>query len=274
MAVFPTNIYNYNDSETLAATAAVLHLSEHYSRTGDLNSLQEEAEHMVCAHPDSVLVRNCVNTFLFGCPADQSYSCRAIAVSNFLAESKEKATAYCREKFLRSSKVFAYSVNSEMLGILDSIGKEYSLNFVLSSIDSGMIEALPAQLSRTRFRILKDIELKEAIVRSDICLLWPHAISKEGNGIAKKGSSLCADICRMHHVPLYLLAYSFKFDAVNQHKRAGVYFSKIFGSGAAEQAEYDTISKEDITGIISDKGILKPDQFAAEIRRDHPWLFP
>lgn len=126
-----------------------------------------------------------------------------------------------------------------------------------------------------------DAAARQAIKRANIMMIGCDAITSEGVVINKIGSEMFAEIANKYDVPVYVVTHSLKFDPstffgfdVEIEKRAKEeVWDKPPKGVKIWNYVFDKINPRLISGIISEIGVLKPEIFINEIKKEYRWLF-
>ncbi len=100
----------------------------------------------------------------------------------------------------------------------------------------------------------------------DLILLGADAITKEGV-INKIGSRVIAELAKLHKIPFYIVSNSLKFSE-KQIKIENRDSSEVWNNNNAKiiNPAFEFIPKKEITGIITELGNLKFDQFLKKMK--------
>jgi len=251
----------YADDEQITL-AALSYLKSHDKK--DPKTVFEAAEGFVNAHPANILLRNSLN-YLFS-SQDMEFSKRCDFLTKQIFRAKKAISSNLGPKLKEGSEIFVYPFNLEMRNILGEVPN--ARRFKISTVSAGYF--VPPK--RKEIKVHDDISIREAITSADICLLSPKLVTGRGEGAGIKGMSLCADIAGMHGVPLYLCAFASKLDLVDQHKKYASSFLEAYNHPPEEFKIIDTVYPKEITGMITELGILTPAAFIKEAKKAYPWI--
>ncbi len=133
-----------------------------------------------------------------------------------------------------------------------------------------------AELAKAGIKVTTyvDAAFHEAIPKADIVLIGADALVSKG-AINKIGSATIAELARLHHLPLYIIADSWKFSpkTVPIEERD---FHEVWASAPAHikvrDPAFELIEKKYIISVISELGVLPFEDFLkqAERERRHP----
>ncbi|MFH0936522.1 MAG: hypothetical protein V1815_02495 [Candidatus Woesearchaeota archaeon] len=117
----------------------------------------------------------------------------------------------------------------------------------------------------------KDKLLKEA----DLMLIGCDAIFNNGDVVNKVGTSMFAEICYDHKIPVYIAGNSWKFTP-RPIKIEIRDFREVWKNAPkkvkVEDLSFDITENKYVTAIISELGILKPKDFVRKVKQVYPWI--
>ncbi|MBS3075828.1 hypothetical protein J4429_05215 [Candidatus Pacearchaeota archaeon] len=121
--------------------------------------------------------------------------------------------------------------------------------------------------SAIKIALTKEQDREEKTRPVDIIMLGADAITKKG--VANKiGSGIVAEIAKPNKIPLYIISDSLKFTKksvkLEQRSQDEIWNNKKI---RIENPAFEFIPKDDITGIVSELGILKYNEFLKKIKR-------
>lgn len=108
---------------------------------------------------------------------------------------------------------------------------------------------------------------------ANLMLIGCDAILKQGI-INKIGSGMFAEIAYHNKVPVYIATDSWKFSPkpVKIEFRNYKEVWKVHDHIKVLNPAFEVVDKKYITAIISELGILKPDEFIKKIKKSYPWI--
>lgn len=113
------------------------------------------------------------------------------------------------------------------------------------------------------------------IKKADLMIIGCDAILSDGSIINKIGSGMFAELAYMHKIPVYAVGNSWKFSSGNV-KIEERNFKEIWKNASKrikiKNPAFEKIDKRHITGIISELGILTPDEFVRAVKKKYPWI--
>ena len=126
-----------------------------------------------------------------------------------------------------------------------------------------------------------DSAARMALKKADIMMIGADAITTEGKVINKIGSELIAEAANKIGVPVYICTHSWKFDPETIfgfdeeiEKRA---WDEIWPNKPRkvniDNFAFEKINPALITGIISELGVYRPQNFISEIKNNYKWMF-
>lgn len=126
-----------------------------------------------------------------------------------------------------------------------------------------------------------DSAARLALKKSDIMLIGADAITTEGKVINKIGSELIAEAANRLGVPIYICTHSWKFDPktifgfeeiIEMRSEKEIWPDKP-KKIMIDNFAFEKIDPSLITGIISELGIFRPQNFISEVKRNYEWMF-
>ena len=125
-----------------------------------------------------------------------------------------------------------------------------------------------------------DSAMRLALKKSDLMFLGADAITSEGKVINKIGSELACETAKKYEIPVYVCTNSWKFDPktifgfpeiIEKRPKNEVWNNPPKGVNIINPA-FEKIDPDLITAIISELGILKPENFLMEVQKKYPWM--
>jgi len=120
--------------------------------------------------------------------------------------------------------------------------------------------------SGIKIALTKDQDKEEKTKPVNIIFLGSDAITKKGV-VNKVGSGLISEIAKYSKIPLYIVSDSLKYSKtpVKLEQRASKEVWKTKNKINIKDPAFEFIKKENITGIISEFGVLSYDEFLKKI---------
>lgn len=127
------------------------------------------------------------------------------------------------------------------------------------------------ELAKEKIKVINfvDSAMHEAIKNSDIIFLGADAILKSGV-INKIGSTSVAEIAKVHKKPLFIVSDSWKFYPKNikiEERDFHEVWKRVPKNIKVRNPAFEKIPKKYISGIISEKGILKHSEFIKKSKK-------
>lgn len=125
-----------------------------------------------------------------------------------------------------------------------------------------------------------DSAMRIAIKKSDLMFIGADAITSEGKVINKIGSEMACEIAKKYEIPVYICTDSWKFDPqtifgfeeiIENRPKNEIWNNPPKGVNIINPS-FEKIDPDLITAIISELGILRPENFLTEVRRIYPWM--
>lgn len=252
----------FSDDEQITR-AALTYLQSQTRKDKTKHKVFEAAESFVNVHPTNALLRNTLH-YLF--QENKPFTKKKNEALRQIQKTRETIANLLNSKILSGSVVFVFPYSLEIRNILSQIPK--NKKFSLTTLNAGYY--VPPK-SRD-MKVFLDIEAREIIKKADIVLLSPKVITRKGGLAGVKGLSLCCDVARLHQVPVYACTNSLKCDTIDQHIKYIEQFQEVYDFVPEENVLLDKVFPAELTGIISELGILKPIAFLKELKNTYKWL--
>lgn len=134
----------------------------------------------------------------------------------------------------------------------------------------GRITAKELKDAGIKVTMFVDSAAMTAIKESDKIFIGADALIKKGV-INKIGSGMFARIARDNHIPLYVIADSWKFTNSKvpiENRNLNEVWDKAPKNIKIKNPAFEFVPKKYISGIISELGILKYDDFVRKVRKN------
>ncbi len=203
-------------------------------------------------------------------------------VENHFKESKKKINEFVYRKIPEGSIIFTHCHSSTVVDALIYAfkrGKYFEVhNTETRPLYQGRITATELSKAGIKVTHFVDAAARLALKKVDIMFIGSDSITSEGKVINKIGSEMFAEVAHNYDVPVYSCTDSWKFD-INS---VFAFESKIEKRFAEEvwpnkpknvrisNFAFEKVNPENITGIISELGIIRPTIFLEEFRRNYP----
>src|SRR3989344_1034267 len=238
-----------------------------------LKPSKESIKKLISLRPTEPALRNALNFA-------HLYSVKA-SLSHF-KHAKEKILNYSRILIKNNSIIYTHCHSSTVTEII--IYNKNRIKLVNCTETRPLYQGrktakeLADKKIPTTFYI--DSAMRLALKDSNIALIGADSILKNGQVINKIGSELVAETCQRFKIPLYICTDSWKFDPQSLHKKE----TRIEYRSTKEIWEnpprnlrilnpaFEKINPKLITGIISEFGILKPEEFTKRVIKNYPWM--
>ena len=125
-----------------------------------------------------------------------------------------------------------------------------------------------------------DSAMRLAIKEADICFIGADAVTNDLKVINKIGSELAADSASHFEIPFYVLTDSWKFDPktifgfeeeIEKRSYKEVWENPPKGV-KIDNYVFEKINPNAITAIVSELGILSPQNFMIKVLEKYPWM--
>ena len=167
-----------------------------------------------------------------------------------------------------NSVIFTHCHSSSVVDAL-IYAKKHGRNFsVLNTETRPLLQGRKTakELAEAGIKIttMVDSAARQEIRKANIMIIGADALLGNGNAINKIGSGMFAEIAHNHHIPVYIVADSWKFSK-NNVKIEERNFNEIWKNAPkavkVRNPAFEIIESKYITAIISELGILNPGQF-------------
>lgn len=196
--------------------------------------------------------------------------------------AKEKILQHSKNLIKKNSIIYTHCHSSTVTGIIiHNKNKIKSVNCTETRpLFQGRKTAKELTDARIPLTFYVDSAMRLALKDSNLALIGADSILKNGKVINKIGSELVAETCQLFKVPLYICTDSWKFDPQSLHKKE----TEIEYRPTKEVWEnppknlkilnpaFEKINPRLITGIISEFGVLKPEEFINKVIKNYPWM--
>lgn len=201
-----------------------------------------------------------------------------------MQKSKKIISEIGERKIMNGDNVFTHCHSSSVMGILHEAKKDKK-KFVVYNTEArpkfqGRITAKELSKSGITVNHFPDSAARIAIKQADVAFFGCDAITPT-HVINKIGSELFAETCERFDVPLYIVTNSWKVDPktvyghpepMEERDYHEVWKNKPKGVKIHNPA-FEKIDARLITGIISELGVFKHQNFIEEVTKEYPWLF-
>ncbi|MBI5872076.1 hypothetical protein HZB88_03235 [archaeon] len=202
-----------------------------------------------------------------------------------LEEDEKKIVKYGAEKIESGNIVYTHCHSSTVVSILKEAklqGKKFEVhNTETRPFFQGRITATELAKLKIPVTMFVDSAAHNAIRSANLMLLGCDAILSNGNVINKIGSKLMVEVAAKYEIPVYICTHSWKFDPLTLYgierkieQRATDEIWKNPPKGVKiSNFVFEKIDPNKITAIISELGVLKPEVFIEEVKKNYPWMF-
>lgn len=201
---------------------------------------------------------------------------------NFVHQHHEQYILFASKKICSNGVILTHCHSSS---VVDSLvfawnsKKRFNVrNTETRPLFQGRITA--SQLAKNNIPVTHFVDsgFNHALDGADIVLLGCDAITHDGV-VNKIGSGVLAELSRLRDIPLYIVTDSLKVDLFHswsnelvEHRSGDEVWSNAPAKIKIHNPAFELIPKLDITGIVSEFGILSHDAFMEEVIRRYPWL--
>tara|TARA_B100000315_G_scaffold101489_1_gene93254 strand:- start:611 stop:1399 length:789 start_codon:yes stop_codon:yes gene_type:complete len=188
-------------------------------------------------------------------------------------KSQEKINKYVNSKIKKNYLVYTHCHSSTITNALrysKKKGKKFEVyNTETRPLYQGRKTARELAKEKIKVTTFIDSGMHEAIKNSDIIFIGADAILKSGV-INKIGSMIVAEIAKVHKKPIYIVSDSWKFYPKNikiEERDFHEVWKRAPKKIKIRNPAFEKIPKKYISGIISEKGILKYSEFIKKSKK-------
>jgi translation initiation factor 2B subunit (eIF-2B alpha/beta/delta family) len=244
---------------------------EAYLLQPDKNSMKK----ILATRPTEPLMQN----FLKIASSSKNPTKTAKKLLDYQKKSKEKISKIGAKLIKEDMNVFSHCHSSTVIDIIKYAKKKEKKNFVVYTLE---VEPLlqgrktAEDLAKVGIKVLvfPDLAAEQAIKKCDLFLFGVDAFTKR-NLANKIGTSMLCKLAKAHRIPRYSCGNSLKYTKkIKFEKRKGreVWDERNKNISIINPA-FDKVGYKDLSGIISELGILKPKQFVKKAKTNlKSWL--
>ncbi len=206
-----------------------------------------------------------------------------LTISHF-ETSKDIISSYGQKLIKNNNILYTHCHSSTVMEIFKE-AKEKKKKFIVRNTETRPLfqgRITSKELSRLKIPNTHYIDsaMRQAIKKSDIVFLGADAITTEGKVINKIGSELACETAERFDVPVYICTNSWKFDPktvfgfsekIEERPEREVWKNSPKKTTIVNPA-FEQIDPDLIDGIISELGILTPENFLTEVKKRYPWM--
>lgn len=261
---------------TKIAIAAVEAFEEKLKQTKDRKELEKAAETLKNARPTEPALRNALRYCLKNYEKDSNVT---ETVLNHFKTSKEKIAEYGSQKIQNGMTVFTHCHSSTVTKILLKAWQE-GKRFQVYQTETrpryqGRITA--KELAEAKIPVVHCVDSAGRLLmqKCGIFLFGSDSITAEGNVINKIGTLVLAEFANHHKIPVYSCTDTWKFnpeeEIIEERDPKEVWKDAPPGVKIFNPA-FEITPANQITGVITELGVFKPEALVVEIQKAYPWL--
>tara|TARA_Y100000310_G_scaffold271353_2_gene285802 strand:- start:2160 stop:2990 length:831 start_codon:yes stop_codon:yes gene_type:complete len=190
-----------------------------------------------------------------------------------LKKSHEMISKYGANLIKEDMNIYTHCHSSTVIDILLYAKRKQKKKFIVYTTEvkplfQGRQTAKDLSKARIKVIISPDLAAEDSLKNCDLFLFGADAFTKN-HTINKIGTSLLCKIARLHKIPRYSCGVSLKFTKkikIEIRSPKEVWDIKIKNIKVLNPA-FDKTSQKDITGIISEFGVLSPNKFIKKARK-------
>jgi translation initiation factor 2B subunit (eIF-2B alpha/beta/delta family) len=253
-----TELAHYNLH--LHAKASVKTLADFVLHNHTTKELVELRQEQLKQHPHNTVLRNATEEFLFSLPKNPSKKEVLFSKEKIISKINLKtheAVKNSSKKLKPGSNVFVHSLTSLLFEVIKHTKQHKNTTKIALTHSPFNYGQHLKKKKELEIQLFNDLELDTAISFADVCLLGGTTIMKNGDAIVKTGSKLCSKAAQDHRIPVYVVATS-----LHHHPK-----QQLFKTNKEQIKRYERLSKEHITGYITEQGIIKPEHAVEELQK-------
>lgn len=266
------------ESIAIAATQA---FGEVLKQSKNHTDLEKAVELLNNARATEPALRNALRYCLMNY---EKYPDVVAAVLNHFQHSKEKIVEYGAAKIRSNMTVFTHCHSGTVTGILIKAWKEGKRFKVFQT------ETRPRYQGRLTAKELAEAQIpvthcvdsagRLLMQKADLFLFGSDSITAEGNVINKIGTLALAEFANQYKIPVYACTNSWKFnpetvygkeETIEQRDAKEVWEDAPPGVQIFNPA-FEITPPDQITGVITELGVFKPETLVTEIQKAYPWM--
>ncbi|MGC9149686.1 MAG: translation initiation factor eIF-2B [Candidatus Micrarchaeia archaeon] len=201
-----------------------------------------------------------------------------------LDEDDEKISSFGSRYVANHDTIYTHCNSSTVEKILIK-AKEEEKEFVVNATETrplfqGRTTAINLAKKGIKVKLFVDSAAKFAIREATKMFIGCDCIEVDGV-INKVGSSLMVDIANRYDVPVYVATHSLKFDPLEifgyreeiEERSYKEIWEKPPKGVEIKNIVFERIKFDNISAIITELGVMKPESFFSEVKKAYPWLF-
>ncbi|MCL5970559.1 MAG: translation initiation factor eIF-2B [Patescibacteria group bacterium] len=245
------------------------------------------AEKLAFARDTEPLAQNCIYYLLEKAKTKegQSLFTETEEIISLLKKTKIKAIETGLTLIKNGMTILTHCHSSSVTAILTKAKKE-GLNFKVYLTETrpkyqGYLTAKELVKAGINATLITDsaatfLVSKEDKIEVDLIMVGADAINTDGSAINKIGSYGISLSAKRAKLPFYVVASLLKFTPfpLNLEERSPDEIWKDHPKRLKIlNLAFDKIPKENITGFITEEGVIKPDKIKDQVKKTYPWIF-
>lgn len=255
------------------------------------SELKKAEKILISSRPTEPMMKNTIKYIVYMSDANELEKINDIKktavgyineVLKSLEESKKKIISLGSGLIKKNSTIFTHCHSSTVTAILKSC-RSRNIKVICTEtrpVYQGRITAKELSDAGIKTTMIVDSAAKDFIKKCDMVLIGADAITL-GGIYNKIGSSMISHFAEVYDIPLYVASESWKFDPETitrgsetvEKRSPDEIWSKPPRNLDIINPAFDFVEKEEITGIITEDGIITPDAIHESFRRNHSWMF-
>jgi ribose 1,5-bisphosphate isomerase len=201
-----------------------------------------------------------------------------------LEEDEEKIASFGSRLIANHDVIYTHCNSSTVESILiraKEEGKEFVVNVTETRpLFQGRTTAINLSKNGIKVKLFVDSAAKFAIREATKMFIGCDCIEVDGI-INKVGSSLMVDVANRYDVPVYVATHSLKFDPLEvfgykeeiEERSYKEVWEKKPKNVEIRNIVFERVKLDNISALITELGVMKPEAFFQEIKKAYPWIF-
>ncbi|MFA4960524.1 MAG: hypothetical protein WC548_02565 [Candidatus Pacearchaeota archaeon] len=233
-----------------------------------MNPTAQSAKKIISIRPTEPLLQNTIKILL----KSKDKKLTAKKILNDLKKDHDTISSKGAKLIKNGFNIYSHCHSSTVIDILKYAKQIQKKDFVVYTTEvepllQGRITAIELAKLKIKVIVFPDFAAEQAIRKCDIFLFGADAFTKK-YVINKIGTSTLVKLAKLYHIPRFSCGSSLKFTKkVKIEKRSGKELWDERERGIiTENPAFDKTKLKDLTGVVSEIGILSPGTFSREAR--------
>lgn len=242
-----------------------------------LNPTKEAVKKLISLRPTEPCLRNALNFV----QKDKKNISKALV---HFEEAKYLISKYASKLIKNHDIIYTHCHSGTVISVLKQARMDNKVFLVRNTETRPLFQGRITSQELSKLKIpnshFVDSAMRVALKKADIMFIGADAITSEGKVINKIGSELAAEVAKKYEIPVYVCTNSWKFDPktifgygeiIEERPKNEIWNNPPKGVNIINPS-FEKIDPDLISGIISELGILRPDNFISEVQKKYPWM--